>query len=273
MNLPKKTGDILPLTRWVASLLIPILLTAGILLYGFPDRTEQLFAWTINPPMTALLMGAGYLSGTYFFWRAATARGWYTVRLGFLPITAFATLSLIETVLHWDRFNQSHVTFWAWTIIYIVTPVLVPTIWWLNRKAAHPDPAGLVQINQPVRVFAGVTGGILALMGLAMFVFPAWFIPIWPWTISALTARVVGSWFVLAGLVDVAIAWDARPAAFRSILETQLIALGLILLGIDRAWENFDRSNPLTPVFIAAISLVFVAALGLFLKIIRSAQN
>jgi hypothetical protein len=48
---------ILPETRVLAGVVVPVLLAAAVILFIFPDKTTELFAWTIQPPMSALLMG------------------------------------------------------------------------------------------------------------------------------------------------------------------------------------------------------------------------
>ena len=61
---------IFPVTRWVAILVVPVLVLAFIILYLLPERTADYFAWTIKPTMTPMMMGAGYLAGAYFFVRS-----------------------------------------------------------------------------------------------------------------------------------------------------------------------------------------------------------
>jgi hypothetical protein len=88
---------ILPETRWLSAFIVPFLFVAFVMLYIFPGHTDRLFAWTIRPDMTPLIMGAGYISGSYFFVHAFFARRWHTVHLGFLPITAFTIFMAIAT--------------------------------------------------------------------------------------------------------------------------------------------------------------------------------
>src|SRR5690242_3228272 len=97
---------VLPVTRWVAAIIVPFLVAAFIILYLFPDHTLALFAWGIQPRMSAMMLGAAYIGGAYFFVRVATNARWHEVHIGFLPVTTFATLLGIATILHWDRFNH-----------------------------------------------------------------------------------------------------------------------------------------------------------------------
>src|SRR5438552_15922805 len=82
-----KDDRMLPETRVLGAIIVPFLLVAFVMLYFFPGNTDTLFAWTIHPDMTPLIMGAGYISGSYFFGRVITAKRWHMVHLGFLPIT------------------------------------------------------------------------------------------------------------------------------------------------------------------------------------------
>ena len=133
---------VFPLTRLVGAIIAPILFVAFVILYGFPDRTEQLFAWTIQPEMTPLVMGAGYGTGVYFFVRVATVREWHRVAPVFLGIGVFTWFMAAATFLHWENFNHSHSTFFAWTLLYVISPVLVPGIWVINRRTDPREQIG-----------------------------------------------------------------------------------------------------------------------------------
>src|SRR5213082_2925746 len=92
---------ILPETRWLAVLIIPFLVVAFIILYFWPNDTDKLFAWTIKPTMTPMMLAAAYFGGIYFFTRAILAKQWHLLKLAFLPVTLFASLLEIATIVHW----------------------------------------------------------------------------------------------------------------------------------------------------------------------------
>jgi hypothetical protein len=62
---------ILPFTRVLAAVVTAILVTAWVVLYLWPEQTDRRFAWTVEPTMTAMLMGAGYGSAALFWTRVA----------------------------------------------------------------------------------------------------------------------------------------------------------------------------------------------------------
>ena len=50
---PMGDDRVLRATRITAAVLVPVLLTAGVILYLFPDDTARLFAWPMEPRPTA----------------------------------------------------------------------------------------------------------------------------------------------------------------------------------------------------------------------------
>jgi hypothetical protein len=52
-------------TRVLGAVIVPFLLVAFALLYFFPDDTRHSFAWDVQPTITPLVMGAGYIAGAY----------------------------------------------------------------------------------------------------------------------------------------------------------------------------------------------------------------
>src|SRR5439155_1927217 len=106
---PTRDDRVLRSTRITSAVLVPVLVTAAVILYLFPDDTERLFAWPIRPRATALVMGAGYLTGAYFFGRLALASLWHRAGIPLPGVATFATLLALTSVLHWDEFNHGHI--------------------------------------------------------------------------------------------------------------------------------------------------------------------
>jgi hypothetical protein len=269
LDAPPRDDRILALTRAVAAAVIVILLVAWVILFLLPGQTDRRFAWTIAPTMTAMLMGAGYGSALYFFARVLTGRRWHRVGLGFLPTTVFTWMMLGATFLHWDRFRHGSLPFALWFWIYLLTPVVVPGLWLLNRRRDPGTPeAGDVPYPRWVR--AAMLGAGALLVGIAawMYLAPASAIDVWPWLLTPLTARAVAAFVALPGVAWLAIVWDGRWSAARTMLATVAVGLALLLIAVARAWDEFDHANALSYVYVAGLAgtLVAIAALGAWMR-------
>jgi hypothetical protein len=255
---------VLPITRWLAWIVLPFLVVAAILLYIWPNNTDVTFAWTIKPSMTPMMLAAAYMGGIFFFTRVAAARQWHTIKAGFLPVIAFAGSLGIATLLHWDRFNHSHVSFFTWALLYFITPFLVLGVW-LRNRAHDPHRAGPGERLLPptTRVIIGVIGGITLLVSIFLFLSPQLMIQVWPWKLTPLTARVMGSMFALPGLVGLGIAAEPRWSAARIILQSQSLSILLILIAAARAWGDFNPGHLATWLFVGGLAgmLILIAAL------------
>ncbi len=260
-----RTDRIFPETRWVSAIIVPFLVAAFAILYLFPDHTQELFAWGIQPRMSAMMLGAAYLGGAYFFVRAAANARWHWVKVGFLPVTTFATLMGIATILHWNCFNHGSLSFFAWVGLYFTTPFIVFLLW-LRNRSADPGPISHDRrVPHLVRLVIGVVGGLTLLTSIFLFLQPGLMITAWPWQLTPLTARVMGALFALTGVGELAIALDARWSAVRIALQSQMIGIVAIGLAMVFSWSNFHQANPLTWVFPASILFLLVVSPLLYL--------
>jgi hypothetical protein len=258
----EREDRILPVTRGLAALIIPFLAAAVVILYFMPDRTDQLFAWQVMPRMSAMMLGATYLLGVFFFTTVLLGRRWTQVRAGFLPVTAFAALMGVSTLLHYDRFNHEHIAFWIWLVLYLTTPFLVPLVWFLNQRAAHnarvPDTP---RMAEPVRWFITLLGVSALVVTVVAFTQPQILIDMWPWTLSPLTARILGGEFALFGAIGVILALDPRWHSIRQFLRWQLASPAFFLVAVYFSRESFDWDDPLAWVFVVNLTVLFVLGL------------
>ncbi len=255
-----RNDRILPETRWVSAIIVPFLVAAFAILYLFPDHTQALFAWGIRPRMSAMMLGAAYIGGAYFFVRAATNARWHWVKVGFLPVTTFATLMGIATILHWDRFNHGYISFFAWVGLYFTTPFIVLLLWLRNRSTDPGPTSHDRRVPRLVRLVIGIVGGLTLITSIFLFLQPGFMIGTWPWQLTPLTARVLGALFALTGVGELAIALDIRWSAVRIALQSQMIGIALIGLAIVFSWSNFNQAKPLTWIFLASILFLLIAS-------------
>jgi hypothetical protein len=245
------------LTRAAAGFLVLILVDAAQLLAFYPERTDTLWAWTIQPPVTAMVLGSVYAAGAYFFARVLFGAPWERVAVGFPPIILFVWMAAIATLLHLDRFHHESLPFAAWVALYVVTPIGVPLLYLRNRRplAGRPLPRG-------VRTTLGLIGAAVVAACLVLFAAPDVAIDTWPYPLTPLTTRITATVLALYGAVWVSVALHGTATAARIPLQSHALSLAVLLVAIARGGDAVDWGNALAPALVAgAAAMAAVSAL------------
>lgn len=265
---------VFPFTKIVAGSVIVVLLLAFLALYIFPDHTDIDFAWTILPRMSAILIGAGYTAGAYFFARLIMDNKWHRVQAGFLPITAFTIVMFLATILHWDRFHHGALNFYLWTIIYAITPFLVPFIWWQNQKTSIAElEANDTYFSPLVRNGLKVIGSAGVIVFLIVFIKPTLLIAATPWKLTPLTARIFSGWSILTLASVASIGFDGRWSATKTLMESAMVGIVLCLIALPRIWGDLNWSNPMTYALVGGMVLALVAFIIIHLRMSRGSYK
>jgi hypothetical protein len=255
-------------TRVVSAVIIPFLVVAFAVLFPWPTDTDRLFAWPIKPTISAMVLGSVYLGGAYFFFRVVRSSQWHTVAGGFIPIGTFASLMGITTILHWDRFIHSHVAFWLWVALYFTTPFIIFAVFIRNQRQYDRTTTDELEIAPTAAVALAISGGLAVLMCAFLYLFPSQAIRIWPWTLSPLTARVLGAIFAL-GLAGLGAVRERRWSAARLLIQVEGFMLVLILVAAARAHDEFDSGNALTWLFAGGFGVTVLASAVFYVRMER----
>ena len=254
MSASTEGTPLIPPMRWLLYVAAFLVFLAGLVLFVFPLRSAEWFAWTVNPPMTAVFLGAAYWSAAGLEVTGARSASWESARLAVWPVFVFTTLTLGVTLLHLDRFHLSpengalaQIATWAWLAIYAIVPVAMLVVSWMQIRSRRPAPtsvtAGRPVLPPALRLLMAGIAGVLLCYGVALLAVPAYAAAWWPWTLSELTARAVGAWLVGLG-------WSAaqgqssadlrtvRPVALTSVAFVILQALALLRYGGALAWPS-----------------------------------
>jgi hypothetical protein len=267
-----RDDSVLPATRLLSAVIVPFLVVAFVVLFGLPKDTDRFFAWTINPPMTPMMLGGVYLGGAYFFVQAFRATQWHTVKAGFVSVAVFASLMGVATVIHWDRFNHSHVAFWLWAGLYFTTPFLVAGTWLANRRTEVGRSPDDLLLPPVARVLMGGVGATAVAAGLFLFLLPTRAIDVWPWMITPLTSRVLGAIFML-GVAGLGVFADPRWSTARLMVQVGAFMMSLILVSAARAQDDFDSTRIMTWLFVAGFVATTVGAVVLLVTMEARARQ
>jgi hypothetical protein len=194
--------------------------------------------------MTAMMLGSAYAGGIYYFSGLLMSRQWHRIKVGLIPVTIFASVLNVTTILHWGRFNHGTLPFFAWVSLYFTTPFIVFALWLRNRgqDTNRPDTNDAT-VPPLVRLVIGAVGATTLAIAVFLFLNPALMIRLWPWTLTPLTSRVMAAMFSLPGMVGLGMAMDSRWSSAQIILQSQGFSILLILIAVFRDRADFNWST------------------------------
>lgn len=238
-----KNDNIHLVTRLVETLVATFSTLAFVILFFFPDHTGQLFAWPIKPHMSSLYIGGAYLGGVWLQAAVALGKRWHRVHVGFPAMAGFTMFMLIATLLHWDRFSLGTPIFNIWLVFYAIAPFLLIAIWIYNKRTdpAVPEESDVV-VSSTARLITRLVGTVVLVFVTAGFLYPDFFIRIWPWTLTPLTGRVMAGWLSVIGIGSLSMAADSRWTSWRIFLGSIFIGHSLVLVAAAMNPTDFKTS-------------------------------
>ena len=215
---------------WIAGFLV---LLAGSTLFILTEKTESWFAWTIDLPLTAAFLGAGYWASVAFEWLAARERAWAYARISVPSVFVFTFLTLIATLIHLELFHLgssfplgTQAIAWAWIAIYAGVPVAMAWLWVTQSRAQGSDPAKTAPLPAAIRMMLVIHAAIMLPLGAYLFLAPERALSLWPWALTPLTGRAVGAWVFSVGITA------ALSARENDLERIRVAAFGYVGLGV-----------------------------------------
>ena len=199
-----------------------------------PEDTANNFAWPIEPPVMAAVLGAFYFASALPFVLPLFARTWQRVRVMILPSAAFSTAMLLATFLHWDKFSVGTFPFFIWFASYVLPPPIFVALYiWHQRRAAPPGAGIEIPVVGWARTSFRINGVAVSALALAGFAVPGLLTSAAPWDVTPLTTRTLCGWLLAVGLLQVSMAWegDWRRARLATAMLMVLPVAVLVQLG------------------------------------------
>jgi hypothetical protein len=251
-----------------ALLLVFAVLTAlaTVALYVLASQTDTTFAWTIQPPLTAAFLGAGYAAGFVLVVLSLRDPLWAHSRVSVLTILVFVVLTLVATLLHRDKMHFSvdgagslaTAAAWFWLTVYVVLPVAMVGVLWSQERARGDDPEPRHPVPLGLRIALAVEAVVLLGVGAPLFVRPGTAETLWPWTLTPFTARVVAAWLLAFGLAA-ALASVAGDLARLRTATIAYTAFGVLVAGaVLRFPDTVEWERPVAWAFAATVVAVIV---------------
>ncbi len=259
MDSPPTTADaatarrLLPEMRVLLLAFSVLTALAVIALFVLSEQTDETFAWTIQPPLTAAFLGSGYAAGFVLVVLSLRDPVWAHSRVAVLTILMFVVLTLVATLVHVNRMHFDDdfgalpllpkVAAWFWLAVYVVIPVVMLAVLLRQERAAGTDPPPRHPVPGILRVALAFESAVLLVVGVVLFVSPTTATTLWPWSLSPFTGRVVAAWLVSFGLATAlaAVAGDLerlRTAAIAYTVFGVLVAVSAVRFAGTVAWED-----------------------------------
>ncbi len=265
--LPESPKPMIAGVRWILVIAGVLVLIAGFQLFILTEQTAQFFAWTIGVPLTAAFIGGVYWASLPLVLLAARERLWANGRISLLSVFPFVVLTLLATLLHWDKFHlgdqfpiMTQFVTWAWIAVYVSLPFLIGLLITLQIRTKGTDPARKYPLPFWFRGASFIYALLMILIGIGLFVAPDSVKSLWPWELTPLTGRIVGAWLVALGSVSLEVGIEND---WRRIFPAMIgaLAFGLLeLLAVLRYAAALVPPND--TVYITC--LVVLVALGIY---------
>jgi len=201
-----RDADVSPAVRLFMVAAAIFVASAGASLYFLSEATHLYFAWTIKPPVTASFLGGGYLAVTTALAFGLREHDWSRMRIGVTVVATGLPSILAASLLHLDKFHLHNAVwtagFWAWSWLFLYI-ILVPGLYLTlraqrRRKAVATPPQSTLPAW--MRLAMRVLGVLMLAMGALLFAVPGTAEQLWPWPLTPLTARMVGSFYLAFGV-------------------------------------------------------------------------
>lgn len=242
-------------------------------LFVLAETTEKTFAWTIQPPLTAAFLGAGYAAGFVLVVLSMRARRWADVRVPVLTIFVYVVLTLVATLLHIDKlhFGDQFTTLgplakgaaWFWLGVYVVLPVAMLVLIVLQERTPGGDPPARHPVPPILRAALGVESVVLLVVGVALYVDPTTAATLWPWALTPFTARVTAAWLLAFGLATMLAAFAGDLHRLRTATIAYTLFGVLVLAAVLRFPATVAWGRPVGWLFLTmTVAVVLTGAAG-----------
>lgn len=227
-----------------------------------PVNSAQNFAWSIQPPVTAAMIGGFYLAIAPILILGMFAKSWESLRVIVIPALVFTAMLLIATWLHWANFRHGTPAFWLWYVSYVTPPIAFGILYMLQWRRQH----AVTDVQPMSMVFRGLLiplGLLITAEGVYTFLNPAHFVEGQAFVATPLTARTLAGWMTALGLILLCAAAEGAFERVRIGALFLILALPCLWLQMARFPDQVDWTHPRLLAMGAVLALCSI--LGLYM--------
>ena len=208
-----------------------------------PANSAENLAWSVQPPVTAAIIGGFYLAIAPILILGIFAKQWETLRVVVIPALVFTAMLLIATWLHWANFLHGTPAFWLWYISYLTPPFAFAILYVLQWRKQQPVPK-YEPMGTAFRTLLIALGVLITAEGVYTFWNPTHFIEPQAFGITPLTARTLAGWITCVGLVLLFAAAEGAYERVRIASPFLILPLPFIWMQMARFPDQVDWTHP-----------------------------
>jgi hypothetical protein len=261
---PRAAAPTIPGMRRLLYMNSALVLIIGIPLYLLSEQTDTYFAWTIQPPLTAAVLGSGYWASFVLELLSARERLWVKTRVAVPAVLLFSTLTLVITLIHADRFHfhspnlVTRAGTWGWLSVYVTVPVAMSWLLVAQQRRALADPAPIAPLPSWTRLALALQAAVMLGVGVPMLLVPQATLGVWPWALSPLTCRAIGAWAIGIGTIAAHAAWENDWWRLRPMMLSYTL-LGLLqITSVLRYPADLDWSRMTAVVYVLFLASILL---------------
>ena len=246
-----------------------VLAAAGIQCFLLATATDRWFAWSVSPPISAAVLGAGYFGSVVMVVEARRASRWVDARVVIVSTFIFASLTLVVTLLHLPKFHfetgasSARAAAVGWLVVYAVVPPIVLWLLVLQGRTPGVEPVRVPpRVSRPVQLALVAEGFVLLALGAVLFG-RGKEAEFWPWTLTDLTAQAIAAWLISLGALLLMCARELELARVRAALHSVVAAavLWIVALLRFRGEVRWDNAGAVSVAVLVTLIVTVAAAL------------
>ena len=262
---------VIPAMRWMLYTTTLLVLGAGLDLFIFPETTDRMFAWEIQPALTAAFLGANYLAACVLEFGAARETVWARARVVIPAILLFTTLTALLTLKNFNSYNFGNPATWIWVVFYFAIPPVLVWVWWKQSVTPGAEPPREAPLPRALLSAMQLTGVGMIGSGLLLALAPKLVSPFWPWALAVVSGygsvedatmqTYVGTWLLAWGVVMLHASIENDRRRTRHVFTAFTVLAGLQAVALWRFHPTVVWGLPAT-FYLAALALL--AAIGIW---------
>lgn len=261
--------------KFVFLVLLLNALPAIIILMTLPDRTEDLFVWTVLPEINARLLGVMYANALILIAIGVLQPNWPRVRIVMVVITLFSILATLLTFVYLDPFLAHpwfHLAYWL--SMYLVLFFTAPYVFITQERRSGGRLPVQIPLNTPTLIVTGALMLISLVCALGLLFQVETVNQVWPWTMPPLVGGLIGVLFTTHAAAYAWALWDGDWLRTRPIFwQVPITGLLFYLLPILHSADLKAGARNALTLYFSLMGLVIVFGLGIILSYRRAEKE